>query len=165
MKVSRDSQIGIGVDHDLEKHNAECEKRKLGKRYYVDHDRPTSRMPISPDLLPVLTLYFQPGGDQGDVEEAAGMEKDRFTPLILCLAKATRGIQPAVDFLHLAQTMKLLIFQATASTLVNPADDYFRIGASMPVSILSLPVDSSRWDGCLCPQVQPLISGESSPCS
>ena len=37
LKVSRNLIIAICLNHDLEKDNSKCEKRKLRKRYYVDH--------------------------------------------------------------------------------------------------------------------------------
>src|SRR6266498_4771877 len=35
LKISRNLVIAICLNHDLEKHNSKCEKRKLGKCYYV----------------------------------------------------------------------------------------------------------------------------------
>ena len=37
LKVSRNLVIAICLNHDLEKDNSKCEKRKLRKRYYVNH--------------------------------------------------------------------------------------------------------------------------------
>jgi hypothetical protein len=40
LKISRNLVIAICLNHDLEKHNSKCEKRKLGKCYYVHGIKP-----------------------------------------------------------------------------------------------------------------------------